>query len=308
MQRFLIDVDTGIDDAVALLMALRAPDVSVAGVSVVAGNVPVDVGLENTRRVLDLAGAPPEVAVARGAERPLIEPLQTAEHVHGESGLGDYPLPPSWRPVDPRPAALWLRDTLLAEPAGAATLVALAPLTNLALALRLDPAIARRIKRLVVMGGSADGMGNATAAAEFNVAVDPEAAHIVFHSGLPITMVGLDPCRPTAVTVDRAADWRDHPSPCLRFVAGIMSHFGTRLGRSAVPLYDAVAMAVALEPDLAQTERLPLTVELAPGHHRGAVLVDRRPWRRHDPDWPRVDVVRAVDRARFERLLIDLLE
>ena len=305
-ERWLIDCDTGYDDAVALLMALRAPEIEVAGITVVNGNVPVDIGLANTLRVVELAEAPPSVPVARGADRPLVEPRQHATHVHGEEGLCGYPLPEPARPVDPRPAAQFLVETIMASPTPV-TLVLLAPLTNVALALRLEPRIVERIGRVVLMGGSADGTGNHTPAAEFNIAVDPEAAWIVFHSGLPITMVGLDPCRPTAVPVERRLAWQDSPSPRLRFLAGILDYLARELGRPAVAIYDAVALSVALRPEIAKMRRLPATVELAPGHHRGAVLVDRRTWRPTRPDWPEIDVVFAVDCAEHERLMLDRL-
>lgn len=302
--RWLIDVDTGCDDAIALLLALRAPSIDVIGVTVVNGNVPIHLGLGNTCRVLDLAEAPATVAVARGAPRPLVEPLQDAIYVHGDDGLGGYPLPVSNRRVDPRPAAWYLVQTLLAEPEPV-TVVALAPLTNLALALRLEPSIVQHIARLVIMGGSADGSGNHSAAGEFNIAIDPEAAAIVFGCGAPITMVGLDPCRLAAVPVDRAAAWRVDPNPRIQFLGGIVDYLGRQLSRDAVAIFDAVAVAVALDPTIAVSRRLPVAIELAPGHHRGAVLVDRRACHRHDANWPLVDVVFEVDRDVFTRRLLE---
>src|SRR5690606_8925251 len=185
----ILDVDTGVDDALALLFAAAHPELDLIGVSCVAGNAPLPQVVENTLRVLALAGAT-DVPVAAGAHRPLIESPRDASHVHGADGLAGVELPPAVRTAESDGAVAFLRRRILASPEPV-TLVALAPQTNLALLLRTHPEVAANIARIVFMGGSAS-VGNATALAEFNVWHDPEAASIVLGSGVPLLMYGLD--------------------------------------------------------------------------------------------------------------------
>ena len=185
----IIDCDTGVDDALALLFAVRHPALDVRAVTCVAGNTDVDGVVRNTLTVLEQAGAG-DIPVARGAERPLIEPVRTAQHVHGRDGMGDLGLPaPTRVPVDVDAVTL-LRREILASPTPV-TLIPTAPLTNIALLLRTHPEVVRNIERIVFMGGAV-ATGNATPVAEFNVWHDPEAAAILLTAGVPITMYGLD--------------------------------------------------------------------------------------------------------------------
>lgn len=190
----ILDVDTGVDDALALIAAVRHPDLDLLAVSCVTGNASLERVVDNTLRVLDAAGAPAGIPVAAGAERPLIAPPRSAGHVHGEDGLAGIVLPESSRVPDPAGAVGMLRRVILGHPQKV-TIVALAPQTNLALLLRIHPEVADNIERIVFMGGSA-AIGNATAVAEFNVWHDPEAAAIVLDAahelGIPLTMYGLD--------------------------------------------------------------------------------------------------------------------
>ncbi|NED74579.1 nucleoside hydrolase, partial [Streptomyces sp. SID9944] len=185
----IIDCDTGVDDALALLFAVRHPGLDLRAVTCVAGNTDVDQVVRNTLTVLEQAGSPP-VPVARGAERPLIEPVRTAHHVHGHDGMGDLGLPAPRRGAADVDAVTLLRREILASPRPV-TLIPTAPLTNIALLLRTHPEVTRNIERIVFMGGAV-GAGNATAVAEFNVWHDPEAAAILLTAGVPITMYGLD--------------------------------------------------------------------------------------------------------------------
>ena len=180
-----MDVDTGVDDAFAVLFAAMHPDINLLGITCVDGNTNVDQVVANTFKVLDAAGAG-DIPVARGAVRPLLGKSQYAEYVHGKDGMCDLGIAPSHRVVDPRSAVELLRD-LIESSAEPVTIVPVAPLTNIALFLRAFPETAKKIHRIVLMGGSASA-GNATAAAEFNVWHDPEAAAIVFQSGVPISM------------------------------------------------------------------------------------------------------------------------
>src|ERR1051326_6059344 len=184
-QRVIIDTDPGVDDALALLLAMRSPELKIEGITAVAGNVPLELTLPNALRMVKIAGRT-ELPVAAGARDPLVRRLVTAAYAHGENGLGGAVFPePKTRPI-PEPAAHFIRRLVRKYP-GEVTLITIGPLTNVGVALRGDPELAGMVRGLVMMGGSLSG-GNITPAAEFNVYVDPEAARIVFQSGIPITM------------------------------------------------------------------------------------------------------------------------
>ena len=183
----IIDCDPGHDDAMALLLALASPELELSAVTTVAGNQTLEKVTANAIRVLDVAGET-DIPVAAGAERPLIHPARAAGEVHGETGLDGPDLPPPSREPEPLHAVELIASKLREQPH---TLIPVGPLTNIALLLALHPELHDRIERIVVMGG-AYGLGNVTPSAEFNLWVDPEAAHRVFSSGLNVTMVGLD--------------------------------------------------------------------------------------------------------------------
>ena len=185
----ILDVDTGFDDAFAVLFAAMNPEVDLLGITCVDGNTNVHQVVKNTLIVLDAADAGP-IPVAMGATRPLVEEPLYAEHIHGKDGMGDLALPESKRAIDPRSAVDLMRDLVEARP-NEITLVPVAPLTNIANFITTHPETAKKLKEICLMGGSAS-VGNATAMAEFNIWHDPEAADIVFRSGIPITMYGLD--------------------------------------------------------------------------------------------------------------------
>jgi inosine-uridine nucleoside N-ribohydrolase len=215
----VIDTDPGVDDAIALLVAAASPEVELRAVTTVFGNVSVSQTTENALRILALAGAD-HIPVATGADRPLVHPQpHRAAHVHGANGLGGVELPSAQRLAEGTPAVRLLADLLhgSSEPV---TVCAVGPLTNLALLVATDPAAAARIERLVVMGG-AYGSGNVTPTAEFNVWSDPEAAQRVLTSGLPITVVGLDVTRPTAMDARLPRRcWRTTSTSTCGFRAG----------------------------------------------------------------------------------------
>ncbi|HHS94542.1 MAG TPA: nucleoside hydrolase, partial [Rhodobacterales bacterium] len=186
-RKIIIDTDPGQDDAVAILLALASPELEVLGITAVAGNVPLARTATNARIVCELAGRP-DVAVYAGCDAPMQRPLVTAEHVHGKTGLDG---PELWQPTMPlqrQHAVDFIIETLRSEPPGRVTLTPLGPLTNIATALRRAPDIAPRISEIVLMGGAYFEVGNITPAAEFNIYVDPEAADIVFKSGIPLTV------------------------------------------------------------------------------------------------------------------------
>jgi pyrimidine-specific ribonucleoside hydrolase len=300
----LLDVDTGVDDALAILFAVAHPEIELLGITCVAGNTSLENVVANTLQVLDVAGAP-IVPVAGGAVRPLIEPSRPS-HVHGSDGLGElsgeaeFTHPDSARTADPRHAVDLMRDLLLAA-TRPVTIVALAPQTNLALLLRQHPELAPRIERILFMGGSAS-VGNATPVAEFNVWHDPEAAAIVIDSGVPTFMYGLDVFN--QVTVDRAdADALAASSAASARLAGRLLHFPmgddpdapsdaappapaptqAPAPDAAAPhsapytghIGDAGALCALVDPGALRIERRPVRVELA-GFARGQTIVDRR--------------------------------
>lgn len=307
----VLDVDTGVDDAMALLLAARHRGLDLRGVSCVGGNAPLADVVRNTLTVLDTCGRD-DVPVAAGSGVPLLEPYADARHVHGEDGMGDLGWPVSDRRPDPRHAVELLRDLLLeaAERGERVTLVPLAPLTNVALLLRTHPEAAAGIERVVFMGGAAD-VGNATASAEFNVWHDPEAAAITLDAcaelRVPVTMYGLDVFYGPLVTHAQAAPHLDETGP--RGLAARLVDFACRrFDADSATIGDAGAVAAVLDPTLVRTTPLPVRVELAGTWSRGRTIVDRRDWTgdlAHDPHGQApavVDVALEVDGDRCARL------
>ncbi len=306
MRHLLIDTDTASDDAVALVMALRHPEVRVEAVTVVAGNVPVDQGVQNALYTAELCGRP--VEVFRGAERPILRPLETAQEVHGGDGMGDVGLPLAGRKPAAGRAAGVLVERVLSHP-GELTLVCLGPLTNLAIALLREPAIAQAVAGCVVMGGTGKGPGNVTPIAEYNIWADPEAARIVFESGLPLTLVGWDISRASAVIdPETAAELRAIGSELARFavdIQGVVTDFAHHVTKlSGFDLPDPIAMAVALDPGIADTRAVHASVVTGDGPARGQTVFD---WLDLTGQAPNADVVRHVPREKFLAMLRDAL-
>jgi purine nucleosidase len=202
-RRIILDTDPGIDDALAILLALASPEVELEAITVTFGNCSVDQGVQNALSILELARAN-HIPVAKGADRPLVQPLLLAPETHGNTGLGYAQLPPASIEPDPTPAVNLLIEKVMAQP-GELTIVAVGPLTNLALAIRLKPGIVQAVKNVYIMGGAIRYDGNTTPLAEYNTYCDPHAAHIVFHSGLPITLVPLDVTYQVVFTSDDLA-------------------------------------------------------------------------------------------------------
>ena len=202
-QKIIIDTDPGQDDAVAILLALASPEeLEVLGITAVAGNVPLELTAKNARIVCELAGRP-DIKVFAGCDRPLAHDLVTAEHVHGKTGLDGPDLPDPTMPLQEQHGVDFIIETLRAEPEGTVTLCPLGPLTNIATAFQRAPEIAARVKEIVLMGGAYFEVGNITPAAEFNIYVDPEAAEVVFRSGVPLTVMPLDMTHKALVTKPR---------------------------------------------------------------------------------------------------------
>ena len=273
----IVDTDTASDDAVALIMALREPEVDVKAITVVAGNVSMKKGSRNARYTVELCKA--EVPVYEGADRPLLREPRVASFFHGEDGLGDQGYPPPRRPPAAGHAVPALVEAAHAQPG--LTLVTLGPLTNVALALRQSPEIVEKIGRCVVMGGAACTVGNMTPAAEYNIWCDPEAARICFRSGLPIEMVGWELCRgPANLDDEDMARIRGLDTPLARFTLGcnakaLEANRGS-YREPGIALPDPVAMAVALDPDVVtRKSRHAVDVECEGTLTRGMTVVDQ---------------------------------
>lgn len=297
----LIDTDPGVDDALALLMAFNDPRHDVVGLTIAAGNVGLAHTVRNALRLCDVVGS--DAPVFAGAESPLLHPARDAAYVHGVDGFGDTAFDGAHRPGEREHAALAILRLSHAH-AGNLVLVALGPLTNVALALKLDSTLPQRVARLVVMGGAVTAHGNITAAAEFNVAFDPEAAHIVLTQFPMIELVDWEAVMAHGFLHARFEQWLRAPSPRARFYDAISRRTrewaGERRGdhwHSADPL----AMALALHPEgaLEMVER-PMVVELDGRHTRGATIVD---WRREEGRPDNVAILRRYDQAAFEALL-----
>lgn len=284
--RIILDVDTGTDDALALAFATKDPRVDLMAVTTVAGNIGVDKVTANTLDVLDWLGAA-DVPVHLGASRPLARPHQDAAYFHDEGGLGGARLPRSARDIGPdRGPAAMIR--LSRQFPGEIVLVCVGPLTNLAIALNVEPTIAERLKAVVLMGGAYTVPGNTTPAAEFNILVDPEAAQQVFAAPFKrLTAVGLDVTQKVALT---RADWNAaNADGSLPSSAALLREVGkfafTGLGRESFSLHDPLAVAVALDPELVRSEEAEVVVDLdgaeagrtrivGPGQVRVATAVD----------------------------------
>jgi purine nucleosidase len=294
----LIDTDPGVDDALALLMAFEDPGHDVVGLTIAAGNVGLRHTVANALKLCEVAGV--AIPVHPGCAAPLLHPARDAAYVHGRDGFGDTDYAPATRTAEAEHAALAI-IRLSHQHAGRLLLVALGPLTNIALAVRLDPSLPERIGRFVVMGGAVTAHGNITPAAEFNVAFDPEAAHIVFEAFSRIDLADWEATMAHGFAHARFEQWLQVDSPCARFYEGISRQTrewsSDRRGdhwHSA----DALAMAFALEPEgaLELIER-PVAVELAGRHTRGATVVD---WRREGGAVDNCRILVRYDQAQFE--------
>ncbi len=309
----ILDVDTGVDDALAILFALAHPGLNVLGISCVAGNASLERVVENTLRILDVADAP-YIPVAAGARRPLIEPARSAAHVHGEGGLGTLQLPPTDRQAESISSIELMHQLIQASP-HPVTLVGLAPQTNLALLLRQYPDIVTNIERIVFMGGSTT-VGNATAVAEFNVWHDPEAAAIVLDSGVPTFMYGLDVFNQVAIPEKVAQNLVASDSPLAHVVGRLLSNrVALGPGRNAEYtglIGDAGAVCALVDPCGLTTAMLPLRVQLS-GYGRGQTLVDRRTHPGEDilhglaGDWEAAEVALDVNVDRYAKLFLSTL-
>jgi len=260
--RIIIDTDPGIDDAMAIFLALRSPELKVEAITPVCGNVPLEFTLPNALRLVEIAGRT-DVPVAAGASQPLLRRLATASHVHGANGLAGVDFPePKIKPV--RETAPEIIRRIVRENPGEITLVAVGPLTNVALALRADPELAGMIPAITIMGGSLSG-GNITPAAEFNLYVDPEAARIVFDANIPLTMVGLDVTHKCLLSEQQIKQLEAANNPVSQAAGKIMRATYERMSKggevTVIALHDALAVASLIDPGVITRKNYYVEVE-----------------------------------------------
>ena len=272
----ILDTDPGIDDALAILLALAAPQVELEALTVTFGNCSVDQGVVNALSILELAQAP-HIPVAKGADRPLVQPLLLAPETHGSTGLGYAHLAPPKIKPDPTPAVNLLIEKVMAQP-GELTIVAIGPLTNLALAIRIEPGIVQAVKEVFIMGGAIRHPGNTTPLAEFNTYCDPHAAHMVFHSGMPITLVPLDVTYRVVFTPADVDRLLQIDSPLTRYIAEstrfYMEFHNEYQQISGCVINDPLALAISYMPDLVDTQELYVDVDISGGVSMGNTYAD----------------------------------
>ncbi len=307
-RKIIIDTDPGQDDAVAILLALASPDeLEVLGITAVAGNVPLELTAKNARVVCELAGRP-DIKVFAGCDRPLAHDLVTAEHVHGKTGLDGPELPAPTMPLQEQHGVDFIIETLRAEPEGTVTLCPLGPLTNIATAFQRAPEIVSRVKEIVLMGGAYFEVGNITPAAEFNIYVDPEAAEIVFRSGVPIVVLPLDATHKALVTPPRNAAFRALGTKVGVAVAEMTDFFERfdreKYGSDGAPLHDPCVTAYLLKPELFSGRFINVEIETVSELTRGMTVAD---WWDVTDRAPNATFIRDIDADGFFTLLTERL-
>ena len=304
MKKVIIDVDTGIDDAIGILLAEKSGEADILGITTVNGNTSLAQATVNTRKVTKLLGRD-DLKVIQGASRPLLREPFFEVSVHGNDGIGGALKDMDVEVRDEGFAPDFIIEQAKLHP-GEITVILLAPLTNMALALRKEPRLKEWLKELVIMGGAVDHPGNITPTAEYNIYIDPEAAKMVFHSGVPITLVGLDVTSQTLLTkkdVDAIA-----PGPAHDFVAEstvhYMNHYLNRNGIEACSMHDPLAVGVALDRSLVKTEKYFVDVETRSELCDGQTVCDFKNYYKREPN---IDVCVEVDRERFIQNLVATL-
>jgi len=307
-RKIIIDTDPGQDDAVAILLALASPnELEVLGITAVAGNVPLPLTTKNARIVAELSGRR-DVPVFAGCEAPLARKLVTAEHVHGKTGLDGPQLPDPTYPLEDAHAVDFIVETLMQHPAKSITLCPLGPLTNIATALQKAPEIADRIEEIVLMGGAYFEVGNITPTAEFNIYVDPEAAEIVFKSGVPITVLPLDVTHKALTTKPRVDAFRALGTHVGDMVAAWTDFFERfdkeKYGSAGAPLHDPCVIAYLLKPELFEGRHINVEIETQSELTLGMTVADY--WRVTDRP-ANAHFIQSIDAEGFFTMLTERL-
>ena len=274
-KRIIIDTDPGVDDALAFLLALASPEIQLEALTTTQGNVTLEKATRNALSVLELAHAS-HIPVAGGSVLPLVQPLRASAYVHGESGLGDAQLPESQAKPIPQHAVDYLIERVLAAP-GEISVFPIGPLTNIAMAIRKEPRFADSVKELVIMGGAILEHGNITPQAEFNIYVDPHAAHIVFHSGIPITLIPLDVTHKCLLLQEHVDRLMKIPSPISRFIRDAIQvyiQYSSDFGYLGCALHDPLTLATIIAPDLLTLKEYYVDVDISGGVSMGKTFAD----------------------------------
>jgi purine nucleosidase len=308
-KKIILDCDPGHDDAIAMLLAYGNPDIELLAVTTVVGNQTLPKVTRNALAVAQIAGMT-GVPIAAGCDRPLVRKLENAPDIHGESGMDGpvLPEPESAFEVDPRHAVDLIIDTVMSHEPKTVTLVPTGGLTNIALAVRKEPRIAQRVKEVVLMGGGYH-VGNWSAVAEFNIKIDPEAAHIVFNESWPVVMVGLDLTHQALATpevVEKIAAVGTAPA---RFVVELLEFFGSTYkavqGFESPPVHDPCAVAYVIDSSIVRTVKVPIDIELTGTLTLGMTVTDfRAPAPEDCTTFAAID----LDHERFWALVVDALE
>ena len=304
-RKIIIDTDPGQDDAIAILLALASPELDVLGITAVAGNVPLALTELNARKICELAGKP-ETKVYAGAERPLSRKLVTAEYIHGRTGLDGPTLPEPAMQLQGEHAVDFIVDTIMESDDGEITLCALGPLTNLALALQKQPAIADKLAEIVLMGGGLFEGGNITPAAEFNIYVDPEAATAVFGSGVKLTVMPLDVTHKALTSRTRVETFRSLGNRAGEAAAELLDFFErydeSKYGTDGGPLHDPNVIVWLLEPEIYAGRQINVEIETESDLTRGMTVAD---WWRVTNRPENCFFVRELDDERFFAILTE---
>jgi len=306
LKPILMDVDTGVDDALSIMLAVRSPKIDLLGITTVSGNVHVDKAVKNTLTVLEILGV--DVDVARGMEQPMLRPLVVAEDVHGEGGLGYISPVETKKTIHPLHGVDFLIQKIM-ESQKKVTLVLLGPLTNIAFALKKAPFIKNNIEELIIMGGAGAAGGNITAAAEFNIYVDPEAAKIVFESGIRTKLVTWDACLQTYLTKEERNMLKESNDPAAQTAHSLIQFLTDNYKKEEVPLCDPTAMIAAIDETIIETKQFRVQVETEGTVTRGMTVIDVRPHPELHPidEAPMLDVAVTVHRERLRDIMLQTL-
>jgi purine nucleosidase len=276
LKRIIIDTDPGVDDALTILLALASPEIQLEAITTTHGNVTLEKATQNALSVIELAGAA-HIPVAKGCSLPMVGPLLASDHVHGKSGIGNAQLPePSSQPLSQH-AIDYLIDRFTSDP-GELSLFAIGPLSNIALAIRKEARFASAVKELVIMGGAIHEGGNITPLAEFNLFADPHAAHVVFHSGIPITLIPLDATNKCILYSKQIEQLGKQASPVAEFISKATSvyiEFTHRLtGIHGCALHDPLTLATVIAQELLTLEENYVDVDISGGVSMGKTFAD----------------------------------
>ncbi len=306
-EKIILDSDPGHDDAVAILLAVGSPEIDLLGVTTVGGNQSLDKVTYNARAVLEEAGAT-SIPVHAGCDRPILRPMENAASIHGQTGLDGVDLPKPTRPLDEGHAVNWLIDTIMSNDPKTITLVPTGPLTNIAMAVRMEPRIVDRVKRVVLMGGAVHD-GNWSPCAEFNVKIDPEAAKIVFNEPWDVTMVGLDVTHKALCTPEVQKRIENTGGELGVFVSHLMDFFRKSYQDNQdfvdPPVHDPCTVAYIIDPQVLTTRRCTVDVQCGEGPALGMTVADLR-----GPEDPtcHTQVGLGLDFDRFWDLIADAIQ